>query len=81
MGTLTLEERRRVFLARQRKIRDDAAQLSAPVASPPHRLRGPQRAAVKGAMIAALLGVGWYAYHAVEIHIPASIAEALVPRL
>jgi len=35
MGALTLEERRRVFLARQQKIREDAARLSAPVASPP----------------------------------------------
>ena len=81
MGALTLEERRRVFLARQQKIRADVARLSAPVASPqPHPLRRPRRAALKAAMILALLAVGWLAYHVVEFHIPASIAEAL-PRL
>jgi len=31
-------------------------------------------------MIVALLGTGWFAYHVVEFHMPASIAEAM-PRL
>jgi len=81
MGALTLEERRRVFLARQQKIREDVARLSAPLASPPrHPLRRPPRAVLKAAMIVVLLAVGGLAYHVVEFHIPASIAEAL-PRL
>jgi hypothetical protein len=31
-------------------------------------------------MIVALLAIGWFAYHVVEFHMSASIAEAL-PRL
>ena len=80
MGALTLEERRRVFLARQQKIREDVARLSAPASTQPHPLRRPRRAVLKAAMILAPLAVGWVAYHVVEFHIPASIAEPL-PRL
>ena len=81
MGALTSEERRRVFLARQEASRDALARLSAPVAAPePHPLRRRLNAALKTAMIVALLGTGWFAYHIVEFHMPASIAEAL-PRL
>jgi len=52
-----------------------------------HRVGGAARSAVlaepglKTAMIVALLGGGWFAYHAVEFHVPASIVEALMPRL
>jgi len=81
MGALTLEERRRVFLARQQKTREDVVRLSAPVVSPqPRPLRRPLRAVLKAAMIVALPVVGWFACHVVEFHIPASIADAL-PRL
>ena len=81
MGALTLEERRRVFLARQQKNREDVARLSAPVASlQVHPVQGPLRAVLKAAVIVALLAVGWFAYHVVEFRIPGSIAEAL-PRL
>jgi len=81
MGALTAEERRRVFLARQETSREQLARLSAPVAAPePHPLRRRLDAVLKAAMIVALLGTGWVAYHLVEFHIPASIAEAL-PRL
>jgi len=81
MGVLTVEERRRVFLARQKASREGLARLSAPVpASEPHSLRRQLNAVLKAAMVVALLGTGWVAYHVVEFHIPASIAEAL-PRL
>jgi hypothetical protein len=36
---------------------------------------------LKTVMIVALLGGGWFAYRAVEFHLPASIVEALLPRL
>jgi hypothetical protein len=36
---------------------------------------------IKAAMIAALLGGGWFASHTTEFHVPASIVEALLPRL
>jgi len=32
-------------------------------------------------VIVTLLGGGWFAYHAVEFHVPASVVEALPPRL
>ena len=51
------------------------------VAAPESRpLRRRLSALLKAAMIVAGLGTGWVAYHVVEFHIPASIAEAL-PRL
>ena len=81
MGALTPEERRRVFLARREASRDALARLSAPVAAPePRPLRRRLNAALETAMIVALLGTGWFAYHVVEFHMPASIAEAM-PRL
>jgi hypothetical protein len=82
MGRLTPRERHHVFLARQQASREMEARLSAPIAPlepcpPRHRLSQ----ALKTAMIVALLGGGWFAYHAVEFHLPASIVEALLPRL
>ena len=69
-----------MFLARQEKIREDVARLSAPASVQRHPPRRPRRSVLKAAMILAPLAVGWVAYHVVEFHIPASIAEAL-PRL
>ena len=81
MGALTLEERRRVFLVRQQKIREEVTWQSSPVASPqPHPVRRPLRSVLEAAMIVALLAAGWFAYDVVEFHIPASINEVL-PRL
>jgi len=42
--------------------------------------RGPGRL-LKTAVIVTLLGGGWFAYHAVEFHVPLSLVEALLPRL
>jgi len=81
MGALTAEERRRVFLARHDANRQALARLSGPIApSQPLSLRRRLNAVLKAATIAALLGSGWLAYHVVEFHVPASIADAL-PRL
>jgi len=54
---------------------------SAPIAA---ECRGPRRAQgrlFKTAVIVTLLGGGWFAYHAVEFHVLASVVEALPPRL
>ena len=82
MGRLTPQERHRVFLTRQQASREMLARLSAPVAPaepclPRHRLSQ----VFKTAMIVALLGGGWFAYQAVEFHLPALMVEALLPRL
>lgn len=78
MGALTLEERRRVFLARQQASRQQLARLTAPVTVPESALRRRRLAVIlKTAMIAALLATGWLAVHGVEFHLPASMAEAL----
>jgi hypothetical protein len=82
MGRLTLEERRRVFLIQQQARCETLALMStlptaaAPSAPPRYWLSH----LVKTAMIVALLGGGWLAYHTVEFHSPASVVEALLPR-
>jgi len=82
MGRLTPEERRRMFVAQQQARREMLTRLqSAPIAA---ECRGPRRAQgrlFKTAVIVTLLGGGWFAYHAVEFHVPASVVEALPPRL
>ena len=81
MGQLTLEERRRIFIARQRTCDDIITRRSAPTAAPGTQRPGLRlNRIVKTVAIAALLSVGWFACHSVELHVPASIAEAL-PRL
>jgi len=81
MGQLTVEERRRIFIARQRGSNDVLTSRPAPTAaSVPSRPRLRLHAIVKTAAIALLLSAGWFACRAVELHVPASIAEAL-PRL
>ena len=81
MRQLTVEERRRIFIARRRTCDDIMTHRSAPTAAPESQRPGLRlNRIVKTAAIAVLLSVGWFAYHAVELHIPASIAEAL-PRL
>jgi hypothetical protein len=81
MGQLTLEERRRIFIARQRACDDIVTRRSAPTAALETQRPGLRlNRIVKTVAIAVLLSVGWFACHAVELHIPASIAETL-PRL
>ena len=82
MGRLTSEERRRMFLAQQQARGEMLARMSAPVVSAePRAPRYWLSQVIKTAMLVALLGGGWFAYHAVEFHVPASIVEALMPRL
>jgi hypothetical protein len=82
MGRLTLEERRRMFLAQQQARGEMLARMSPPVVSAEPRVpRYGLSQVLKTAMIVALLGGGWFAYHAVEFHVPASVVEALMPRL
>jgi hypothetical protein len=82
MDRLTPEERRRVSLARQEANRRTLARMSAPIAStPPPAPRHRLHRIVETAMTVALLGGGWFAYRAVEFHVPTSIVEALLPRL
>jgi hypothetical protein len=70
-----------VFLARQGASRDVLARLSAPIAAAESGSRRRRlNRIVKAAMIAGLLGAGWFAQHVVEFHVPTSIADAL-PRV
>jgi hypothetical protein len=81
VGQLTVEERRRIFIARQRRCDDRITRRSVPIAAPETQRPGLRlNRVVKTAAIAVLLSVGWFACHSVELHIPASIAEAF-PRL
>jgi hypothetical protein len=80
MGALTAEERRRIFLARQQAGREGLARRAAVPAPESHSERRRLRALLKAAMLVALVGTGWVAFHVVEFHMPASIAETL-PRL
>ena len=84
MGRLTSAERRRIFLAKAQAQADaemPARLRSAPVAaghsaSSPGRLR-----LLTAAMIVMLLGGGLAASQPVELHLPPSVVEALLPRL
>ena len=81
MGQLTVQERRRIFLAREQTSREMLTRRSAPVAASqpfhsPHRLSQ----ILKMAGIVALLSAVWFVSRAVELHVPASIVEA-PPRL
>jgi hypothetical protein len=81
MGQLTLEERRRILIARQRTRNDIITRRSAPTAAPQTQRPGLRlNRIVKTVAIAVLLSAGRFACYAVELHIPASIAETL-PRL
>jgi len=83
MGQLTVQERRRVFLARHQTSREMLTRRPAPVAAPPavpNRASGlrPDRQGRRRSW--RLLSSGWFVCHAIELHVPASIVEAL-PRL
>jgi hypothetical protein len=80
---LTTSERRRIWLAQQRARETTLTQLAAPLG---HAVAStPTPAAfvrlVKAAMIALLLGCGLLATQALEFNPPASLVEALLPRL
>ena len=82
MGRLTPEERRRIFLATQQTAGEMLARLrAAPIAAGDGASRPGRLRLLTAAMIVMLLGGGWVNYHPVELHLPASIVEALLPRL
>ena len=81
MAQLTADERRRIFMARQRTSAEMLARPAVPIAAcTPLPSRRRLSRIVKTVAIAVLLSAGWFACHAVELNVPASIAEAL-PRL
>ena len=83
MSRLTSQERHRIFLARHETMGGLLTRLSAaPAALPEPRARRHRlRPLLETVMIVTLLGGGWFAYHAVAFHRPASIVDALLPRL
>ena len=81
MGQLTLEERRRIRLNRQRVSLEPIPQQSAPLPTPkPLATRSRFRKVYAIAAIAVLLTAGCFLSHAVELHPPTSIVD-IVPRL
>ncbi len=84
MGRLTSEERRRIFLAKQQTAGAMLVRLrAAPSAAAPGdgaSRRGRLRV-LTAAMIVMLLGGGWAASQPVELCLPASIVETLMPRV
>jgi hypothetical protein len=81
MGQITVEERRRIRLNKQRASLDFIRHLSAPVplSKPPAtRPRFPRVREIP--LIAVLLPAGWFLSHVVELHPPRSIAD-MAPRL
>ena len=82
MSRLTLPERRRMFAAQQQARAERLTRLrSAPIAAERRASRCWPGQLLKTAAIAMLLGAGWFAYHAVEFHVPLSLVEALMPRV
>lgn len=82
MNRLTPEERRRVRVAQQRAQEGMLAQLNAPprVIMPEEESRG-HWWLIKALAIAALLVGALLAMQALEFRAPASLLEALLPRL
>jgi hypothetical protein len=81
VNRLTQEERRRVRIAQQRAQETMLAQLSAPPrVVMPEEHRGRWRL-LKALAIAALVGGGLLASQALDFKPPASLVEALLPRL
>ena len=81
MGQLTLEERRRIRLNKQRAPLELIPQQSAPLpTSKPLATLSRLRKVYAIAVIAMLLTAGWFLSHVVELHPPTSVAD-MVPRL
>ena len=83
MSRVPLDERRQLFLTRQRARQAMRDQLLQPVPAQPLSRSAPSyrhlRLVVKAVMIAMLLGMGLVTFHAVTFHPPTSIVEALLP--
>ena len=81
MNRLTPEERRRVRIAQQRAQEGLLAQLNAPPRVITTEVPRGRWWLIKVVAIAALLGGGLLASQALEFKAPASLVEALLPRL
>jgi xanthine/CO dehydrogenase XdhC/CoxF family maturation factor len=80
---LTTSERRRIWLAQQRARETTLTRLASPAGHAVSDAPTPAATArlIKAAMIALLLGCGLLATQALEFNPPASLVEALLPRL
>ncbi len=81
MTRVPLDERRRLFLARQ-QARQAALvyPLPAPPLSPPMPSRRRVRLVVRAVIVGVLLGMGLIAFHSVTFDLPTSVVDALLPR-
>jgi hypothetical protein len=84
MTRVPVDERRRLFLARQRASQGLEDQRLAPAPSHPlsaaEASHDPMRLVLKAILIAMLVGAGLVAFHTVTFNLPASVVEALLPR-
>lgn len=84
MNRVPLDERRRLFLARQRADQTLRDQLLAPAPlhplSPAESANRRARLVVKAVTIAMLLGAGLVVLQAVTFNPPTSVVETLLPR-
>lgn len=81
MGQITVAERRRIRLNKQRASHEFIRKLSAPLPlSKPPVTRPRFRRVWKIALVVVLLTAGWFLSHIVELHPPRSIAD-MAPRL
>ncbi len=84
MNRLTREERHGLYLAQQRARESMLARLSSPLASAaadPGAEVGKLRRVVRVMVLAALLAGSFLAARMLELHPPASLVEALLPRV
>lgn len=81
MTRVPLDERRRLFLARQQARQAALVQPTpAPPLSAPSPSRRRVRLVVRAAIVGMLLGMGLIAFHSVTFELPTSIVDALLPR-
>ena len=81
MTRVPLDERRQLFLARQRAREAALAELPpVPLLWPPAPSRRRVRLVVKAVIVGVLLGMGLIAFHSVTFDLPTSIVDALLPR-
>ena len=81
MTRVPLDERRRLFLARQQAREAALAHpFPAPPLSPTAPSRRRVRLVVRAVIVGVLLGMGLIAFHSVTFDLPTSIVDALLPR-
>ena len=84
MTRVPLDERRRLFLARQQASVALEDQRLAPALShalsPAEASHDRMRLVVKAIVVAMLVGAGLVVFHTVTFNLPTSVVEALLPR-